>query len=278
MRRFHGGQRRNDERVPRTWGTESAVTGASSILITGASSGIGSALARAYSEPGTTLALGGRDQRRLDEVAAQCRGLGAAVAVRVVDVTDAQAMAGWVGEADAARPLDLVVANAGIGDGLDEDPERFAATRRIIEVNLTGALNTIEPALARMLPRRHGQIALMSSIAALRGIPGAQGYCASKAALKALAEGLRAPLAAEGILVSLVMPGFVRTSMNEGRGFPTPLRLEPDRAARLIRRGLDRERFLISFPRPLVWGSRLLNLWPPLADALALRAARRSRR
>jgi NADP-dependent 3-hydroxy acid dehydrogenase YdfG len=253
------------------------VTGASAILITGASSGIGCALARAYSEPGTTLALGGRDGRRLEETAAQCRGRGAAVTMRVVDVTDAAAMAGWVAEVDATRPLDLVIANAGIGDGLDEDPHRFADTRRIIEVNLTGALNTIEPALARMLPRRQGQIALMSSIAALRGMPGAQGYCASKAALKALAEGLRAPLAAEGVGVSLVMPGFVRTPMNEGRGFPTPLRLEPDRAARLIRRGLERERFLIVFPRALFWGSRLLNLWPGLADALALRAGRSSR-
>lgn len=196
---------------------------------------------------------------------------------RVVDVTDAAAMAGWVAEADAKAPLDLVIANAGIGDGLDEDPVRLDGTRRIIAVNLTGTLNTVEPALARMRRRRRGHIVFVSSLAALRGIPGAHGYCASKAALKALAEGMRGPLAAEGIRVSLVLAGFVRTPMNEGRGFPTPLRWEPDRAARLIRRDVARGRFLIAFPRMLLWGSRLLGLWPGLADAMAARARDRTR-
>src|SRR5690606_32794739 len=139
-------------------------------------------------------------------------------------------------------------------------------------------LNTIEAALAVMRPQRSGHIVLTGSLAGLRGIPGSQGYSASKAALKALAEGLRPQLAAEGIGISLVMPGFVRTPMNENADFPTPLRIEPERAAAIIRKGVERGRFLIAFPRTLLWGSRLLALVPPLADVLALRTARRAGR
>jgi short-subunit dehydrogenase len=246
---------------------------ARSILITGASSGIGRALALEYARAGVTLALTGRDAPRLDTVAALCRASGATVNSAVLDVTDAPALARWIAQADAAAPLDLVIANAGIGAGLDETSSNFDIMRQMIEVNLIGALNTLEPALGPMRARRRGHVVLMGSIAALRGIPGSQGYCATKAALRALAEGLRPQLAAEGIGISLVMPGFVRTPMNEGRGFPTPMRIEPDHAARLIRRAVDRRRFLVVFPVPLWWGARLLGLFPWLSDALALRAA-----
>jgi NAD(P)-dependent dehydrogenase (short-subunit alcohol dehydrogenase family) len=104
-------------------------------------------------------------------------------------------------------------------------------------------------------------------------MPGAHGYCASKAAVKALAEGLRAPLRAEGVSINVILPGFVRTPMNEGQGFPTPLRLEADRAARLIRRELERDRPVIAFPRRLAWAARVLGMAPALADALAMRVA-----
>lgn len=247
---------------------------ARSILVTGASSGIGRALALAYARPGVALALSGRDRDRLDAVAASCRERGADVQATRLDVLDAHATTAWVTQADAHAPIDVVFANAGISAGQDETPADFGTTRRIIEVNLTGTLNTIEPALAAMRGRRRGHIVLTGSLAALRGIPGSQGYCASKAALKALAQGMRPQLAAEGIGISLVLPGFVRTPMNENARFPTPLRIEAERAAEIIRTGVERGRFLIAFPAPLLWGSRLLGLVPPLADALALRSAR----
>jgi NAD(P)-dependent dehydrogenase (short-subunit alcohol dehydrogenase family) len=102
-------------------------------------------------------------------------------------------------------------------------------------------------------------------------MPGSHGYCASKAALKALGEGLRTPLALRGVAVNIIMPGFVRTPMNEDRGFPTPLRIEPARAAAIIRRGLAANRAVIAFPRLTIWTARALGLWPRLADTLALR-------
>jgi NADP-dependent 3-hydroxy acid dehydrogenase YdfG len=247
-----------------------------SILITGASSGIGAALARAYAAPGMRLALAGRDTARLEATAARCRDAGAEVATCRLDVTDAGAVAQWVAAADDAHPLDLAIANAGIAGGVSEDIADMEGLRQIVAVNVLGALNTVGPTLARMRRRRRGQIALMSSVAALRGVPGAHGYCASKAALKALAEGLRAPMAAEGVAVNLILPGFVRTPMNEDRGFPTPLRIEPERAAAIIRRGLARNRPVIAFPRATYWAARLMGHWPALADALAMRIVRRS--
>jgi NADP-dependent 3-hydroxy acid dehydrogenase YdfG len=247
-----------------------------SILITGASSGIGAALAFAYAAPGIRLVLGGRDLTRLKAAAASCKARGAAVAWRSVDVIDAAAMETWIAEADEAQPLDLVIANAGIAHGLAEAVEDADPLRRMVEVNLVGTLNTMMPALQRMRTRGRGQIALVSSLAALRGVPGAHGYCTTKAAIKVLGESLRAPLAAEGIALNVVLPGFVRTPMNEGANFPTPLRVEPDRAAVIIRRGLGRNRALIVFPRTLYWGMRLFALWPTLADALAIRIARQA--
>ena len=125
-----------------------------SILITGASSGLGEALARAYAGPGVTLALSGRDGRRLEAVAEACRALAAEVTAEVVDVTERDAMGRWIEAADDARPLDLVIANAGIsaGTGGTDDPE--AQARAIFAVNLTGVLNTVHPVVARMRARR----------------------------------------------------------------------------------------------------------------------------
>jgi NADP-dependent 3-hydroxy acid dehydrogenase YdfG len=120
-----------------------------SILITGASSGIGAALAQRYAGPGVHLALGGRDPARLEAVAGACRQAGAEIALRCVDVTDRMAMAAWIEDADRQAPLDLVIANAGVGGTqLPPGPER---TRAIFRVNLEGVLNTIEPAQTAML-------------------------------------------------------------------------------------------------------------------------------
>jgi short-subunit dehydrogenase len=226
-----------------------------SVLITGASSGIGAALARAYAAPGVYLALGGRDAQRLRKVAADCRSAGAEVEWRCVDVVDAPAMAAWLQQADCERPLDLVIANAGVsGSG---------GNRRILEINLAGVVNTVEPAIARMAPRGEGHLALMSSLAAFRGMPSAPAYCASKAAIRIYGEGLRAALTPEGIAVSVVCPGFVRTPLTASNPFPMPLLMSAERAAALIRRGLDRRRARIAFPLRLYLAVRLLAALPP---------------
>jgi short-subunit dehydrogenase len=242
-----------------------------SILITGASSGIGAALARRYARPGVHLALGGRDPGRLAAVAGACRHAGAEVAERCLEVTDRTAMAAWVEGTDRQAPLDLVIANAGVsGSQLQPGPER---TRAIFRVNLDGVLNTIEPAQAVMLARGRGHLALMSSLASFRGFPNAPAYCSSKAAVRILGESLRGRLGQSGIVVSVICPGFVATPMTADNRFSMPLLMSPDRAAAIIERGLARGQARIAFPLRTYWGFRLLAILPRrLIDTLAARA------
>ncbi|NQU56492.1 MAG: SDR family NAD(P)-dependent oxidoreductase [Rhodospirillales bacterium] len=231
-----------------------------SILITGASSGIGAALAHLYARPGVFLALSGRDRVRLDLVAGACRDKGAAVASEIVDVTDRDAMADWIMRTDQDRPLDLVIANAGIaGEGnLDE-----AATRDIFAVNMAGVLNTIFPVLGPMRERKRGQLALVSSFAGFRGLPSAPAYSASKVMVKAYGEALRGVLADDGIGVSVICPGFVESRITAKNEFAMPLLMKAPKAARIIARGLAKNRVLIAFPWPFVAVMWCLNLLPP---------------
>src|SRR5690349_6050841 len=181
------------------------------ILITGASSGLGAALADAYAAPGVTLALTGRDPGRLDAVAERCRAAGAAVRGAVLDVTGRDALAAWIAEVDAATPIDLAIANAGVAaggrDAADADADANAA-RRVLATNIDGVLNTVLPLVPAMRRRRRGQIALMSSLAGFRGLPGAAAYCASKAAVRVYGEALGGPLRHDGVTVSVICPGF----------------------------------------------------------------------
>jgi short-subunit dehydrogenase len=238
-----------------------------SILITGASSGIGAALAERYAAPQTHLALCGRDAARLAAVSERCRERGATMFNACLDVTDAAAVAAWVEAADAAAPLDLVIANAGIQGGLWR--EGVGETRdeldRVMGVNFAGMCNTLYPALPAMRRRGHGQIALVASLAALRGLPVSPGYCASKAATRIYGEALRSWLAEEGVAVSIVLPGFVDTRLSRTMGGPKPFMMSPERAAAIISRGLARGHRQIAFPFRLYLGMQLLRALPAAA-------------
>ncbi|HAA93781.1 MAG TPA: short-chain dehydrogenase, partial [Rhodospirillaceae bacterium] len=144
----------------------------SSVLITGASSGIGEALANAYAEAGASLALSGRSERRLEAVAAACRAKGATVNAAILDVQEKDSMQDWIQSVDEAAPLDLVIANAGISGGTGGGGEPETQARAIFAINIDGMLNTLHPAIARMQNRGQGQIALMSSLAGFRGFAG----------------------------------------------------------------------------------------------------------
>jgi short-subunit dehydrogenase len=233
------------------------------VLITGASSGIGEALARAYAAPGRFLALSGRDQERLDNVARDCRAFGAEVEAATVDVKDRIAMRAWIEAADDRRPIDLAIANAGISAGTGGQGEPEAQAREIFAVNLDGVLNTLWPALDRMRGRGSGQIAIISSIAAFRGLPGTPAYSASKAAVKAYGEALRGWLARDGINVSVVCPGFVRSRMTDKNDFPMPMIMSADKSARIIQKGLAADKARISFPWPMAAMLWLLGALPP---------------
>ncbi|WP_193182226.1 SDR family NAD(P)-dependent oxidoreductase [Nisaea sediminum] len=235
-----------------------------SILITGASSGIGAALAATYAAPGVTLFLGGRDEARLAEVAETCAAKGASVHSCRIDVTDRAGMDRWIDEADTLAPLDLVIANAGISLGTgDGGPEPAEQVRRLYAVNVDGVMNTVLPALDRMRPRGSGQIAIMSSLAGFRGFPGAPAYCGSKAAVRVFGEGLRPMAAREGIGVSVICPGYVRSPMTAVNDFPMPFLQDVHKAAEKIRRGLARNKPRIAFPWPLYATVLLLQTLPP---------------
>ena len=248
------------------------------ILITGASSGIGEALARAYARPGATLFLSGRDTARLETVAKSCRARGARAEAQVVDVADRAAMAAWVAAADAMAPLDLVVANAGISAGTGLLGESADQARRIFAVNLDGVLNTVLPALPALRARRRGQVAIVSSLASFRGLAGAPAYAASKGAVRLWGEGLRGAVAADGVGVSVICPGFVTTRMTAENRFPMPMLMDSDRAAAVIVAGLARNRGRIAFPLPMRALTWLFAALPDgLADALARRLPKKER-
>lgn len=235
-----------------------------SILITGASSGIGRALALVYARPGVSLALIGRDPERLEDVASAARAFGAEVSFRKLDVRDQDAMAEWIRAADARHPIDLVIANAGITTGLGpgdaaEDP---GSVRAIVGINLIGVLNTVEPLILPMCARGTGQIAFIGSIAGLRGLPYAPAYCATKAAVHAYSESLRGRIEVRGVRVSLIIPGFVKTPLNDGIDAVKPLEITSAEAAILIQRGLERGRAIIAFPRSLYFLARLSRILP----------------
>lgn len=220
------------------------------VLVTGASSGIGRGIALAYAAPGTRLRLLGRDATRLEATAEAARSKGAVVETGLVDVRDRVAMERWIVAADAEQPFDLAVANAGITTGLGprdltEDPE---AVRAIIATNLIGALNTAEPLMGPMSARGQGQLAFVGSIAGLRGLPYSPAYCVTKAGVHAYTESIRSRLERRGVVVSLIVAGFVKTPLNDSIAAIKPGEISEDRAGQVIRRGLDKGRAVIAFP------------------------------
>jgi short-subunit dehydrogenase len=234
------------------------------ILITGASSGIGRALALVYARDGVSLSLIGRDSERLETAAGAARAQGAEVRIGQLDVRDRDAMAHWIIAEDMRRPFDLVIANAGITTGLapgdlTEDPN---AVRAIVGINLIGVLNTVEPLIAPMCARGAGQIAFVGSIAGLRGLPYAPSYCATKAAVHAYSESLRGRVETRGVRVSLIIPGFVKTPLNDSIDAMKPLEVSSTDAAVRIERGLERGRAIIAFPRSLYLLARLTRILP----------------
>lgn len=241
------------------------------IAITGASSGLGRALALEYAAPGVALALIGRDALRLDEAAARARAKGASVRIGKIDVRDRPAMRKFLLEIDAATPIDCLIASAGVTmvtpvAGAAEDLTKSA---ELFDINLNRVMNALTPVAPRMRRRRAGQIVLFGSIAAFAPPPNSPSYAASKAAIVAFALATRALYHADGVSVSVVCPGFVETPMTNAFESVKPFLMSAEDAARRIRRGLDRRKAIIAFPWPLYLAARLQQ-WLP--DPLRRRA------
>lgn len=234
----------------------------SSILITGASSGVGAALAKEYAARGISLFLLGRDNSRLQDVADACRAKGAQVECYIVDVRDAEGMRLILRTCDEKRYLDLVIANAGISAGLGDETESESQVREVFSVNVDGVLNTVLPVLQWMKDRGKGSVAIMSSVASVRGLPSCPAYSASKMAVRGLGEGLRGAYKQYGITVSVICPGYITTPMTDTNSFPMPFIMSAEKAAKIIRKGIDRSRSRIAFPLALYLPLWLLSCLP----------------
>jgi short-subunit dehydrogenase len=224
-------------------------------VITGASSGIGWGLAKALAAERCRVGLVARRQDKLQVLAQEIHQAGGTAACAVADVGErCQTLGAIRGLAEHLGPVDLLVANAGVGMPTKLDPMNIRDIEEMFRVNTLGVVYAIEAVLPEMLCRGRGHLAAVSSLAAYKGMPGESAYCASKAAVNYYMEGLRIHLRDKGIAVTTLCPGFVRTPMTAVNEFHMPWLLEADEAARLMVRALHRRRKVYNFP----WQTNLL--------------------
>jgi short-subunit dehydrogenase len=246
------------------------------IVITGASSGIGEALALRYARDGARLALLGRNPERLEVVAAACRRTAADVTTATIDVRSREELRAWLATFDAAAPVDLLIANAGVlaGTSTDGAIESADDSHALFETNVLGVINTIYPLLDRMMSRGRGQIGIVASMAAFVPLPDSPSYCGSKAALLNYGVALRHLVRPRGVDVSVICPGYITTPMLQQETGWKPFEVSVERAAELIHRGLSRKRSVIAFPFPLALAARIGGLLPDWAQRIVLVAFR----
>jgi short-subunit dehydrogenase len=223
---------------------------ATTILITGASSGIGAGLARAHARSGVTLLLWGRDGARLEETAVACRALGAVATVAAFDIRDIGTLTARLAALDAETPVALAIFNAGLGGSVAYDAAADApeAAWAMAEVNFVAPVVGASLMANAMAKRGGGQIVLVGSIAESFPIPQAPVYAATKAGLRMYAEALGLRLAKRGVAVTLVSPGFIDTPMSRQVTEPKPFLMMADAAAAIIARGIARRKKRIVVP------------------------------
>lgn len=240
------------------------------VFITGASSGIGAALARHYAAQGAQLGLVGRNQQRLDALAAELNCV-----TYVADVRDAQAMQSAAQDfMQRVGVPDIVIANAGVSSGtLTEHAEHLATFRAIMEINLLGMVHTFQPFLPTMKNSGQGQLVGIASIAGLRGLPGASAYSASKAAAISYLESLRVELASVGISVTTICPGYIRTPMTAVNPYKMPFLMEVDVAARKMAGIIANKKRYAILPWQMALVGKLMRLLPAGAWDWAMKKA-----
>lgn len=224
-------------------------------VITGASSGIGWEMAKELAQGGCHVGLVARRLERLETLAAECRGMGVKAAVAQANVADRQAtLAAFRQLREALGPVDLLIANSGLGLPTLLEPMNMDDVDQMIRVNFLGVVYAIEAVLPEMLQRGRGQIAGVSSLASYKGMPGESGYCSSKAAVNVYLEGLRIQLRTRGIAVTTICPGFIKTPMTDVNVFPMPFLMDADKAAKKMIHAIARKTKVYNFP----WQTSLL--------------------
>ena len=232
-------------------------------VITGASSGIGRALAVALAARGARVGVTARRAERLAALAGQVRASGGVIETATCDAGDrAGTLSAIRGLAETLGPVDLLVANAGLGQSAGADPMNVPGLEEMVRVNLLGVAYAFEAVMEPMLARRGGHLVAISSMAAYKGLPGSAGYCATKAAVNTYCEGLRIELRGRGVAVTCVCPGFVTTEMTAGKTHPMPFLMDADAAARRILGVLPRRPKVFNFPRRMAWVMALLRRMP----------------
>lgn len=249
------------------------------VLITGASSGIGEALALEYARRRCRLTLTARRTDRLQQLAEKVRALGGEALPVTSDVTSRESVGGAVQEAEQRwGGIDLAIANAGVNALVSGTHLDLEDSRRIMDINFGGMLNLFDAVVPTMVERRSGHFVGIASLAGLRGVPSAPVYSASKAAMQNFLESMRPRLRRHGVAVTTVNPGFVRSEMTAGHRFPMPFLMHTDRAATLIADRLEGRPSKIEFPFAMKMLVRAFRLMPDaLYDRLGLLARRPKR-
>lgn len=231
--------------------------------VTGASSGLGRALALRMAAAGRRVAISARGEDALASAAREAESLPGTLLPLPLDTTDAEACAAAVATIERRHgPLAVAVLNAGTHRPTPATALDPADFRKLAEVNLLGTVNCLAPAVEAMRGRRRGQIAVVASLTAKRGLPTAAGYGMTKAGLVNLCEALRPELAALGIKLQTVNPGFVKTPLTDRNRFPMPFLMPVERAAEAFWRGLNSPRFEIAFPWQMALATGLLRRLP----------------
>jgi short-subunit dehydrogenase len=244
------------------------------VLITGASSGIGEALAVEFGRRGASVGLLARRAGVLREVAARVEAAGGRALAVAVDVRDAGEVKSAVAKvSEGFGSVDVLVANAGQGERTLAREFDIEVATQVLSVNLLGAMNSVAAVLPQMIARGAGQIVGVSSLAAYRGFPGSGAYCASKAALSTFFESLRVELRPSNIYVTTIHPGFIDTPMTRGRNRRMPFLQDAERAAQLMLRAIEARRRTYAFPWQLAAIARV-GRWLPAAlyDRMLARA------
>lgn len=242
------------------------------VLLTGASSGIGEALAVAMAKRGATIALLARRKEMLEDLAARCEAVGGRARVFVADVTDADAVKT---AAEGLRAefgyIDIMIANAGIGgNNVETRALQPEAIKKVIDINLIGAFHSIYAVLQPMIDRGSGQLVAISSLAGVRGLPKSAAYSASKAGMTALFESVRLDTLDKGIDVTIIQPGFIKTPLTSGRKNKMPFLMELDDAIPLFLSAIEKKKKFAAFPWQLASVVRLGRIFPAwLYDKIA---------